>query len=215
MYYLLLFIICVPYNIRTCREANLVNFTIIYHSSSFFIVNHYYFLLFIIIFHLLLFSLFTIIYYVHSHDARTRREMNLINFIVIHYYFVLFIIMYYNLLLFIFIFHYLLLLVICAFAWPTDTPWDKFSEFFYYSLFFIIIHYYLLLFVIIYYYFILFIIIYYVSQLWELAKKCKFVGIFNFWVLLPVNRAIYKKVIGPMDSPENIDAISFQIFGII
>ena len=136
MYYLLLFIICVPYNIRTCREA--------------------------IIFYLLLFSLFTIIYYVHSHDARTRWETNLINFIVIHYYFVLFIIMYYNLLLFIFIFHYLLLLVICAFAWPTDTPWDKFSEFFYYSLFFIIIHYYLLLFVIIYYYFILFIIIYYV-----------------------------------------------------
>ena len=113
MYYLLLFIMCVPCNARICREANLVNFTVIYHYSLFFIVIHYYFLLFIIIFHhLLLFSLFTIIYYVHPCDPRTRREVNLVNFIVIHYYFLLFIIIYCNLLLFIIIFHYLLLLLI-------------------------------------------------------------------------------------------------------
>ena len=95
MYYLLLFVMCVPYNARICQEVNLVNFTITYYLSLFFIINKYYFFLFITIFHfLLLFSIFTIICYVRSPDPRTRREANLVNFIVIHYYFILFIIMY-------------------------------------------------------------------------------------------------------------------------
>ena len=113
----------------------------------------------------------------------------IVNFIVTHYYFVLFIIMYYNLLPFIIIFHYFLLLVICAFAWPTVTPRGKFSEFYYYSIFFIIIYYYLSLFVIIYFYFVLFVMcVPYNANICREANLVKFTIIYHFSLFFIVNQ---------------------------